>query len=214
MNNFNVDKNRKALKLKQSIPNSLISPEAPWFLIHVPLFYALFLPSFFFYSASAHILFCIFCFLLQQFLAFVCLTVRCFVARFICINMMLIFMISIMFHYAAFYDTSGSVCAMPPSSHIRYLLPYPESVSRFVSALIYGPFVYSCVCFACCLNNPPISEPTAPGSAILLRSVIYTAQQSGRRPASRILCALKSQFRRDLAGSKNLRTHYKRIIFS
>jgi len=89
---------------------------SPTFLIHVLLFYALSHFSFFcapfLFTFLAHILFCIFCFLLQQFLAFVCLAVRCFVARFICINMMLIFMISIMFHYAAFYDTSGSVCPL------------------------------------------------------------------------------------------------------
>lgn len=112
-----------------------------------------------FHFSWSHFILHIFRFLQQQFLAFVCLTVRCFVARFICINMMLIFMISIMFHYAAFYDTSGSVCSLfrgfrrgffgaHTHTHVVHIgvAIFPNTcISRFVSALIYGPFVYRCV---------------------------------------------------------------------
>jgi len=82
----------------------------------------------------------------------------------------------------------------------------PLLLSRFVSALIYGPFVYSCVHVRILFEQ----------SAYLASRFCYFAPQCNtlRSPAFRILCALKSQFRRDLPGSKNLRTHYKRIIFS
>jgi len=80
---------------------------------------------------------------------------------------------------------------------------YRRGISLFVSALIYGPFVYSCVHVRILFEQ----------SAYLASRFCYFAPQCNtlRSPAFRILCALKSQFRRDLPGSKNLRTHYKRI---
>lgn len=121
------------------------------------------------------------------------------------------------------FTTQAGVCEPPtpswaPSLNSRLHTHTHTSISRFVSGLIYGPFVCNCV-FVCCLNIPPIWAPDSP---ILLHSVIHIQTKGGlalgnRSPAPlalHILCALKSQFRRDLAGSKNLRTHYKRIIFS